>query len=605
MSVAAAMAAQPNELAERVARASELLRHGRIDQARGEITRAVELAPSDPRARNLRGILEFHDQRFDEALMTYHELVAESPADAALRLNLGLVYLKLNETEVAITELNRVLEMRPGHQRALGYLGLAYARRGDFARARDAFAAAGQPALARQMVEESMKGTLQGEPWTGSGAMEVASTPVVGDFRTAELTPPHAGIMGSGNLAALASADDTSFPGGDHDALAEWADIPSSMSLAPLAESRSIPGNGAFGPGTASGVVISEHGYPPASTVEPAPSGAAAGGARGGDEPHGAVAPGQEGAGSGRGGWGEPPARAAGRSAFAGGNGGVATVAGASSHSGGATTAGRPLMTGTMPALLDGNWPSAAVGDPHRSSQRLRDFVRGRLVRADANAQGPRLRVGPGGVLTAQIERRLFVRTDGVLASIGELAYEPACRRIRGRMVPELLGGEDRPVYCVGGRGLLVIGRGALATPFHILELRDETLYIHEDILWGFEETLHWENGRVPRAAALPLVQFRGDGKLAVRMGPRAVCVPVTAGEVLYCDSRRLLGWQGRVVPRAVESAPNVATDGVVSTPFIECIGDGVVIVDHPDEVVLAEGSDGSDYGEPPITVPA
>jgi hypothetical protein len=88
-------------------------------------------------------------------MVVYHELCGTYPNDAALRLNLGLVELRMGRHADAAENLKRVVTAEPDNARAQGYLGLALMRAGELGLARDAFHRAGQEELARQ-VEERM-----------------------------------------------------------------------------------------------------------------------------------------------------------------------------------------------------------------------------------------------------------------------------------------------------------------------------------------------------------------------------------------------------------------------------------------------------------------
>src|SRR5579862_9679312 len=118
------------ELAMHLARAGELLRGDRLDEAAQEIELALALSPTDLRARNLLGLLHFRGARFEEAQAVYQELLAERQDDTALRLNLGLVELRMGHHQAAVDQLALVAESEPDNLRALGYYGLALMRAG-------------------------------------------------------------------------------------------------------------------------------------------------------------------------------------------------------------------------------------------------------------------------------------------------------------------------------------------------------------------------------------------------------------------------------------------------------------------------------------------
>ena len=148
-------AGDERRLAEHLQRAGELLRGDKLDEAEREIECALRIRSQDLRARNLRGLFLFRGGRYDEALGVYLELCGAYPNDAALRLNLGLVELRIGRHAEAAENLKRVVESEPDNVRAQGYLGLALMRAGELGPARDAFHRAGQEELARQ-VEERM-----------------------------------------------------------------------------------------------------------------------------------------------------------------------------------------------------------------------------------------------------------------------------------------------------------------------------------------------------------------------------------------------------------------------------------------------------------------
>jgi uncharacterized protein (AIM24 family) len=134
-----------------LSRGSDLLRAERVEDARDELEKALALRPGDARIMNLLGLVYFRLARFPEAQAIYTDLVNRQPQDPSLRLNLGLVHLKRGDVDDAIRELNRARELDPTQIRTMGYLGLAFARKGHFALARDAFYAAGQDDLATEM----------------------------------------------------------------------------------------------------------------------------------------------------------------------------------------------------------------------------------------------------------------------------------------------------------------------------------------------------------------------------------------------------------------------------------------------------------------------
>jgi Flp pilus assembly protein TadD/uncharacterized protein (AIM24 family) len=134
-------------------RGGEQLARGEVEAARAALTRARELRPRDPQVLGLLGQALYRLARFDEAADAYGRLVDESPVEAAARVNLGLASLKAKRHETAIRQLEVALDLAPGHKKAMGYLGLAWLERGDFARAREWFVRAGSDAMVARCDE--------------------------------------------------------------------------------------------------------------------------------------------------------------------------------------------------------------------------------------------------------------------------------------------------------------------------------------------------------------------------------------------------------------------------------------------------------------------
>jgi uncharacterized protein (AIM24 family) len=156
---------------------------------------------------------------------------------------------------------------------------------------------------------------------------------------------------------------------------------------------------------------------------------------------------------------------------------------------------------------------------------------------------------------------------------------------VRGSATNEPLGG-DRPMFIVSGQGHLVAS--PLGAHFAAISLDDDVLYLRDDLVFAFEEQLRWENGHVPGSdARIHVIQFRGRGCVAIRTRRPPLAVKLATERVLYVDTDVLAGWIGRVVPRVV--AP--AAGGESSALFVECTGEGVVLLeDHPDDEVSGAG---------------
>jgi uncharacterized protein (AIM24 family) len=201
-------------------------------------------------------------------------------------------------------------------------------------------------------------------------------------------------------------------------------------------------------------------------------------------------------------------------------------------------------------------------------------FATTRLLRA--GGLGEPFAMAEGGVLVVRVDGRLPTRTLGAIASTGQLVFEPLHRRVRGQGTEEPFGEGADAMFLARGHGLIVVApRGAR---FHALALAEDIVYLREARVFAFEEGLHWENGRVPGADgdALRVVQFRGNGRLVVRTGRALFSLKIEADTSLFVDASTLVGWIGRIVPRVMRS------DDGEPTPYVECSGEGVLLLEEP-----------------------
>jgi hypothetical protein len=220
------------------------------------------------------------------------------------------------------------------------------------------------------------------------------------------------------------------------------------------------------------------------------------------------------------------------------------------------------------------------------------------LVRPDEGEEP--LEVTAGGALVIRVNDRVLTRLDGIHVTGGELDYEPAMRRSRGHQTEEKFDFGGTRMHVVSGSGYLIAVPGEKT--FTAVSLDDDILYLREDLVFAFEATLRWENGNVPGLRGkLPVVQFRGDGAVAMRTAEPLLRVKLPAQGVLLVAAMRLAGWIGRVIPRAVVPP----TDGPMGEVCVECTGEGVVLIDQASaQVITADRARRPSKVEPFKTVP-
>jgi tetratricopeptide (TPR) repeat protein len=536
-----------------VARGSELLKQGKLEEAQKAFRAALMLDGENPRVLALLGLTYFRASQFAQARPIYEELVERAPTDASHRLNLGLVYLKLGESVKAIGSLEASRALDPSQGRAVSYLGLAYARAGRYAEAYRSFLLAGQTDLAQEIeinLTPAERDQIQAQLARAAGGVEPRTRPPKEppkpSHSQAAITPPpveeSATITESmigikpppldeqvtsvairvppaeeqvtnvaikpppGEPTERASMPEISYESKDEDAgLDELEQANTGETAAPAPEITSprmtdslqyvLPLCDAV-PETAPGQAIVTRAVEVAS-----PSSAASGTGT-------------------RVGWGSTP----------------------------------PVPLSQLATEL--------------------------LVRPDDGDEP--FEVTEAGALVIRVNERVLTRLDGIHVTGGELEYEPAMRRSRGHQTEEKFDFGGSRLHAVSGNGYLIAV--PLDKTFTAVSLDDDIFYLREDLVFAFEATLRWENGNVPGLRGkLPVVQFRGDGAVAIRTPEPLVRVKLPAQGVLLVAAMRLAGWIGRVIPRAVVPP----THGPMGEVCVECTGEGVVLIDPAQAQVI------------------
>jgi tetratricopeptide (TPR) repeat protein len=564
----------------------ELLRQSRLDEAQKELLAALDFDADGQKALALLGLAYFRAGKFAEALPVYRRLVGLSALDASHQLNLGLVLLKLGDASAAAAALERSRDIDPSQGRAVSYLGLAYARGGRFAEAYQAFLQAGQRDLAREIADnltEQERLAIERAHARGRAAPAPVD-PTTASTRFVS-TPPAEEPAAEAAPAEAAPAVAASAP-------AETSAAPAPVEAAPAAAEEPA----AAAPASAAPTPNEEPAAAPAAEAAPARATTADDDAFDALERVDAPA--------------APPAEPA-----AVEDGAVLEVASAVESAPvpivapppprprlGARRSAPPPPPKSSPGLIvpsgddldaivdevDHGAISRAVAEAapsaqrgaarvaagHRPPQPLSEFATTRLVRLEDGDEP--FEISAGGVLIVRVRDKMFSRTEGVDVTGGELDYEPAQRRSRGQSRTEPFATGGRAMFQVTGQGHLLAA--PLGGQFTAVTLDDDIFYLREDLVFAFEPVLRWENGHVPGSRErIPMVQFRGSGAVAFRTERPLLSVKLAQDRVLYVDATALAGWIGRVVPRAVTPADG----GPGSELFVECTGEGVVLVEE------------------------
>jgi hypothetical protein len=189
----------------------------------------------------------------------------------------------------------------------------------------------------------------------------------------------------------------------------------------------------------------------------------------------------------------------------------------------------------------------------------------------------PGLVLHQNGLVLVRVEKGFVTRLGQIqlLAAEGPaFKTSPVQRRMRNRTLDEPLGGTETPLIMLSGAGCLALspGENGRLWPFR---MDGDFLFVREEVLAGFEETVSYENGRLAafEGEAVALVQLRGRGGVVLRSEGPVVSIDVKAEKSAIVARETVLGWAGRLLPR--ELSPEEAPGG--SRRLISFAGEGTV----------------------------
>ncbi len=115
-----------------------LIQEGKPTQALGELLKAAELDPDEPRIHNLLGVVYLEKGMAVQAAEQFQKALSLDPKYVEVRNNLGIAYLRTGKIQEAIREFNRALEspVYTTPQFAYYNLGQAYLALKDYEKAR-------------------------------------------------------------------------------------------------------------------------------------------------------------------------------------------------------------------------------------------------------------------------------------------------------------------------------------------------------------------------------------------------------------------------------------------------------------------------------------
>jgi Flp pilus assembly protein TadD len=124
-------------------------------EAEADFREALKIAPKDPLAHSVLGVLLDREGRGAEALEHHRRAAELDPRNAGYLNNLGFSLLAHGSAREAVPVLHEALRLSPADGRIRNNLGFAYARTGDFRSAAEQFAMGGSPAEAKNNLAYS------------------------------------------------------------------------------------------------------------------------------------------------------------------------------------------------------------------------------------------------------------------------------------------------------------------------------------------------------------------------------------------------------------------------------------------------------------------
>ena len=540
-------------------RGSELLQDNRAHEAKEELERALHLQPHDTKGQDLLAVVYFRLGLYPRAISIYEQLRRTSPRDPAILLNLALCYLKTGQAGLARRDLEQLLTQNPNHSRAWGYLGLACERLGALGDAQRAFDQGGHGQMARRMAERRAS---QSPP--AMAPAESSPSREVRDVVAAAYEELDAGEL------SFALAEPAREP---HDNSADsWRPVELGQMPGPASDGppRSMRGSDLLAAATESQKPDTKDGPPP---VVPLP--------RLGDVPASShrhtlmvgVAPPHE--------LSEMDALSRIPSVvppeF------VLDDAGSPSLSPRRVANRVPAVrVGSMSGLPEVSGPTGKrtlppppVVRPQTVPPPAAELTRDSVV---AFPESGNVVIHPSGVALVRTSAvaGFAARLEALRASSNALSMKLLERQVKGKTTGESFGGASSPIAHATGEGQLVLGPrpGRKLSSF---TLEDDMCFVREEVLLGFDGNLAYENGRLGTGEGefVAVVQLRGRGTVILEAIGETLTLEVHGSRGLSVRREVVLGWFGRLVPRAL--APSEAPCG--QRGLVSFAGEGRVLV--------------------------
>jgi uncharacterized protein (AIM24 family) len=218
------------------------------------------------------------------------------------------------------------------------------------------------------------------------------------------------------------------------------------------------------------------------------------------------------------------------------------------------------------------------VGDPpHPAAARPTELT---TVAGKLPGDGSRTFTVTPEAVRVEVRGEVLVRTAGLLGWTGVIEAKAEFKRFRGRVTDKPFGWGPARMHRLVGTGTAWLG--VMGRTFLAVDLGDESVYLREDWVFGFEEPVMFENGRVPSEVApdLDLVHLSGVGQVLLALPGPLRSTEVRHDAPVTVPLQHWVGWQGQLSPRVVA----LGWEGPEGTPApaVELSGEGVALLCVP-----------------------
>jgi uncharacterized protein (AIM24 family) len=219
----------------------------------------------------------------------------------------------------------------------------------------------------------------------------------------------------------------------------------------------------------------------------------------------------------------------------------------------------------------------ATPGDPAHSTLRATELTN---VAGKLPGDGGRTYTVTPEAVRVEVRGEVLVRTAGLLGWTGVIEARAEFKRFRGRVTDKPFGWGPARMHRLVGTGTAWLG--VMGRTFLAIDLGDESVYLREDWVFGFEEPVMFENGRVPSEVApdLDLVHLSGVGQVLLALPGPLRSTEVRHDAPVTVPLQHWVGWQGQLSPRVVA----LGWEGPEGTPApaVELSGEGVALLCVP-----------------------